>query len=52
MKGCGIIADGCGREPQDGYLGEGITQGGQREGVVRTGMTGFATRIVPRRVGR
>lgn len=28
MNGCGIVADGCRREPQDGYLGKDMGRGG------------------------
>lgn len=31
MEGCGIVADGCGGEPQDGYLGKGVEER-EREG--------------------
>jgi hypothetical protein len=31
MEGCGIVADGCGGEPQDGYLTNGVARAGQRE---------------------
>lgn len=50
MKGGGIVADGCGCEPENGNLGRG--EGEKRGGEGRTGMTGFAIRIVPRSVGR
>lgn len=30
MKGCGIVANGCGGEPQDGYLGKTVKRESKR----------------------